>query len=79
MASAYPKACIKLYEVEGVYRVHSCMVWLDNTLAWFLGSAEKYSTRTGAYAEMQQRTMNLLREHGRTETEREVNWEMVSE
>jgi hypothetical protein len=55
------------------------MVWLDNTLAWFLGSAEKYSTRTGAYAEMQQRTMNLLREHGRTETEREVNWEMVSE
>ena len=75
----YPKACIKLYQANGVYKVQSCMVWLDNGVARLLGSGENYKSTEAAIGEMKRRTMNLLRERGRPETGHDVNWEIVSD
>ena len=75
----YPRVRIKLVRVNGAYRVQSCLVWLDNSQAQFLQSGENYESTAAAYVEMKRRTMNLLWESGRAETEREVNWVMESE
>ena len=52
---------------------------MDDSLAQFLVSGEKYDSTIAAYVEMKRRMMDFLWETGRTLTEREVNWEMVSE
>ena len=76
---AYPKVHIKVYRADGPYRVQSCLVWLDNSLAHYLGSGEKYESREAAIGEMKQQTMNLLWERRRRETEHDVNWEIETE
>ena len=77
--NAYPRVYIRLNKADGIYRVQSCMVWLDTNLAWFLGSEQFYESTEAAFVDMQQRAMNFLWERGRTETEREVNWKLESE
>jgi len=77
--NAYPRVRINLVKVHGAYRVQSCQAWGDDRLAHFLGSGEKYDSTIAAYREMKRRMMDFLWETGRTLTEREVNWEMVSE
>ena len=76
---AYPKVRINLVKAHGAYRVQSYRVSFENHLAHFLGSGENYDSTLAAYVEMKRRTMNLLWENGRKETDCVVNWEMVSE
>jgi len=77
--NAYPKVYIKVYQANGAYRVQSCLVWLDNSLAHYLESGEHYESKDAAVMEMKQRTMNFLWERGRTEPEHDVNWEIETE
>ena len=76
----YPRVRINLVKAHGGYRVQSCQAWFDHNLAQFLGSGENnYETRAAAYVEMKRRMMDFLWENGKAVTDREVNWEMVSE
>src|SRR5262245_48809571 len=77
--NAYPKASIKLCNADGVHRVQSCMVWLNNGFGQLLGSGENYESKEAAVVDMKQRTMTLLRESGRAESEHSVNWVIESE
>src|SRR5262245_25709830 len=72
-------ASIKLYQQHGVYKVQSCMVWLDSGVARLRGSGENYKSTEAAIGEMKRRTMHLLWERGSTETELDVNWEIETE
>ena len=72
----YPKVCIKVYQTHGAYRVQSCLVWFDKKRARLLGSGENYESTEAAIVDMKQRTMNLLLESGKAETEHDVNWEI---
>jgi len=75
----YPKVCIRLYQVHGAYRVQTCLVWFDKNGARYLGSGENYESTEAAIVEMKRQTMNLLREKGRTQAERDVQWEIETE
>jgi len=76
---AYPRVRMKIVKADGVYRVHSCLVWPDSNRPQFIASEDHYQSTAAAYAEMKRRVMNLFWERGRVETEREVNWVMESE
>jgi len=75
----YPKVCIKVYQTHGAYRVQTCLLWFDKNGARYLGSGENYESTEAAIVEMKRQTMNLLRERGRTQTERDVHWEIETE
>ena len=55
------------------------MVWLDNTIARFLRSGEKYDSKEATIVEMKRQSMNLLRESGKIGPEHEVEWMIESE
>lgn len=78
MSEATVKVDIKLRQIERGWTVDVCMVSYMRQWSHFLHSGEYYSSADEAYVEMKRRTLNYLRESGRTASEQQICWHTKS-